>query len=148
MSGVPASRWSSCTACGPTTSTRSSTGSPAKQSRTTSRCAGSKSGTTSPGRSTTAPVSGHIPLWNEIPFFQGQKKIVLRNCGLINPDDIEEYIAVGGYQSLYKVLIEGTPELVNEQAQGVQAARPRRRRLLDRHQVGVPAQGERATASS
>jgi NADH-quinone oxidoreductase subunit F len=56
-----------------------------------------------------------IPHWNEIPFFQGQTKIVLRNCGLINPDDIEEYIAIGGYQSLYKVLIDGTPELANEQ---------------------------------
>jgi NADH-quinone oxidoreductase subunit F len=56
-----------------------------------------------------------IPVWNEIPFFQGQKKIVLRNCGLINPDDIEEYIAIGGYQSLYKVLIDGTPEAANEQ---------------------------------
>jgi formate dehydrogenase iron-sulfur subunit len=56
-----------------------------------------------------------IPHWRDIPFFKGQKKIVLRNCGLINPDDIEEYIAIGGYQSLYKVLIDGTPELVNEQ---------------------------------
>jgi NADH-quinone oxidoreductase subunit F len=56
-----------------------------------------------------------IPIWNEVPFFKGQKKIVLRNCGLINPDDIEEYIAIGGYQSLYKVLIDGTPELVNEE---------------------------------
>jgi len=34
-----------------------------------------------------------VPNWNEIPFFNGQVKIVLRNCGLINPDDIEEYIA-------------------------------------------------------
>ena len=50
-----------------------------------------------------------------MPFFKGQKKIVLRNCGLINPDDIEEYIAVGGYQSLYKVLRDGTPESVIEQ---------------------------------
>jgi NADH-quinone oxidoreductase subunit F len=57
----------------------------------------------------------NIPTWNEIPFFRGQKKIVLRNCGLINPDDIEESIAIGGYQSLYKVLIDGTPELANEQ---------------------------------
>ncbi len=56
-----------------------------------------------------------IPSWNEIPFFRGQKKIVLRNCGLINPEDIEEYIAVGGYLSLYKVLIDGTPEAVIEQ---------------------------------
>ncbi|WP_348262899.1 NADH-ubiquinone oxidoreductase-F iron-sulfur binding region domain-containing protein [Telmatobacter sp. DSM 110680] len=55
-----------------------------------------------------------IPLWNSIPFFKGQKKIVLRNAGLINPEDIEEYIAVGGYQSLYKVLIDGRPESIVE----------------------------------
>jgi NADH-quinone oxidoreductase subunit F len=55
-----------------------------------------------------------VPLWSEVPFFQGQKKIVLRNCGFINPDDIEEYIAVGGYQALYKVLIDGRPESVIE----------------------------------
>ena len=40
-----------------------------------------------------------LPLWSEIPFFSGQKRIVLRNCGLICPDDIDEYIAVGGYQA-------------------------------------------------
>ncbi|MGB9433429.1 MAG: NADH-ubiquinone oxidoreductase-F iron-sulfur binding region domain-containing protein, partial [Candidatus Acidiferrum sp.] len=56
-----------------------------------------------------------IPLWSDVPFFKGQKKIVLRNCGFINPDDIEEYIAIGGYQSLYKVLIDGRPENVIEQ---------------------------------
>ena len=56
-----------------------------------------------------------LPEWSEIPFFKPQKKIVLRNCGLINPDDIDEYIAIGGYQALYKVLIEGHPEMVIEQ---------------------------------
>ena len=56
-----------------------------------------------------------IAPWNAIPFFKGQKKIVLRNCGLINPEDIEEYVAVGGYQALYKVLIDGRPETVIEQ---------------------------------
>ena len=56
-----------------------------------------------------------VPSWNEVPFFKGQKKIVLRNCGLINPDDIEEYIAVGGYQALYKTLIDDKPETVIEQ---------------------------------
>jgi NADH-quinone oxidoreductase subunit F len=69
-------------------------------------------------------ITGHVrygqgfpelPPWQEIPFFRSQKKIVLRNCGLINPDDIEEYIAVGGYQALYKVLIENRPESVIEQ---------------------------------
>ena len=65
-----------------------------------------------------------IPSWNTIPFFKGQKKIVLRNCGIINPSDIEEYIAVGGYQALYKVLIDGRPESVIEQ---IKAARLRGR---------------------
>ena len=65
-----------------------------------------------------------IPVWNEVPFFKGQKMIVLRICGLINPDDIEEYIGVGGYQALYKVLIDGRRESVIEQ---VKAARLRGR---------------------
>jgi len=56
-----------------------------------------------------------VPAWSEVPFFKGQKKIVLRNCGLINPDDIEEYIAVGGYQALYKTLIDAKPEAIVEQ---------------------------------
>ncbi len=56
-----------------------------------------------------------LPLWKEVPFFKGQKKIVLRNCGLISPDDIEEYIAVGGYQALYKVLIDARPDVTIEQ---------------------------------
>jgi len=56
-----------------------------------------------------------IPHWHDVPFFKAQKKIVLRDCGLINPDDIEEYIAVGGYMSLYKVLIDAKPEVVIEQ---------------------------------
>jgi NADH-quinone oxidoreductase subunit F len=46
----------------------------------------------------------NIPLWNEIPFFKGQKKVVLRNCGMINPEDIEEYIAVGGYHALFQAM--------------------------------------------
>jgi NADH-quinone oxidoreductase subunit F len=56
-----------------------------------------------------------IPHWHEVPFFKGQKKIVLRNAGLISPTDIEEYLAVGGYEALYKVLIDGNPEAVIEQ---------------------------------
>ena len=56
-----------------------------------------------------------VPSWGQVPFFHGQVKIVLRNCGLINPDDIEEYIGVGGYQALYKVLIDQNPAAVLEQ---------------------------------
>ena len=65
-----------------------------------------------------------LPSWHEVPFFAGQKKIVLRNCGFIDPDDIEEYVAVGGYQALYKVLIDNQPASVIEQ---IKAARLRGR---------------------
>jgi bidirectional [NiFe] hydrogenase diaphorase subunit len=46
------------------------------------------------------------------PFFMSQKKIVLENCGVIDPERIEEYIAAGGYESLYDVLTAKTPEEV------------------------------------
>lgn len=47
-----------------------------------------------------------------IPFFARQKKIVLENCGQIDPEKIEEYIAVGGYEALAKVLTQMTPDEV------------------------------------
>ena len=53
-----------------------------------------------------------VPAWNEIPFFKGQKKIVLRDSGLINPEDIEEYIGIGGYSSLMKTLTTMTTDSV------------------------------------
>lgn len=47
-----------------------------------------------------------------IPFFARQRKIVLGNCGQIDPERIEEYIAVGGYEAPAKVLTGMTPEEV------------------------------------
>ena len=48
-------------------------------------------------------------------FFENQVRIVLRNCGKIDPGLIEEYIAVGGYQALQKVITSMTPEqIINE----------------------------------
>jgi NADP-reducing hydrogenase subunit HndC len=46
----------------------------------------------------------------EIGFYKKQKRIVLRNCGVINPESIEEYIAVGGYEALGRALTEQTPQ--------------------------------------
>ncbi len=43
-------------------------------------------------------------------FYKSQKRIVLRNCGVIDPDNIDEYIAMDGYAALGKVLTEMTPE--------------------------------------
>lgn len=51
-----------------------------------------------------------VKFMNDIPFFKLQKKIVLRNCGQINPEKIDEYIAVGGYEALGKVLTSMTPQ--------------------------------------
>jgi bidirectional [NiFe] hydrogenase diaphorase subunit len=48
------------------------------------------------------------------PFFTRQVKIVLENAGSIDPDRIEEYVAVGGYQALSQVLHEQTPQDVIE----------------------------------
>ena len=50
----------------------------------------------------------------ETDFYKKQMRIALRNCGVINPENIEEYIAVDGYQALGKVLTEMTPEQVIE----------------------------------
>ena len=50
-----------------------------------------------------------IPL-NETNFYKKQHRVALRNCGVINPEDIEEYIGTGGYEALGTVLTEKTPE--------------------------------------
>jgi NADH-quinone oxidoreductase subunit F/NADP-reducing hydrogenase subunit HndC len=51
----------------------------------------------------------------DIEFYQKQVRVVLRNCGVINPESIDEYIAREGYSGLEKVLFDWTPEeLINE----------------------------------
>jgi NADH:ubiquinone oxidoreductase subunit F (NADH-binding)/NAD-dependent dihydropyrimidine dehydrogenase PreA subunit/(2Fe-2S) ferredoxin len=56
-----------------------------------------------------------IPLYKEFPFFKKQVKVALRNCGFIDSERIEEYIAKGGYYVLLKVLTEMKPEEVIEE---------------------------------
>lgn len=50
------------------------------------------------------PPLSDIPYLEEIPFFKDQMKIALRNCGYIDPDRIEEYMARGGYSAFLHVL--------------------------------------------
>mgnify|MGYP006287237115 FL=1 len=52
---------------------------------------------------------------DDLSFYQKQFRIVLRNCGFINPESIEEYIARDGYAALEKVLTEMSPEDVIEE---------------------------------
>ncbi|MBR6406836.1 MAG: 4Fe-4S binding protein [Lachnospiraceae bacterium] len=47
---------------------------------------------------------------NETRFYKAQNRVVLRNCGVIDPENIDEYIAMDGYAALGKVLTEMTPE--------------------------------------
>ncbi|MBR4821408.1 NADH-quinone oxidoreductase subunit NuoF [bacterium] len=47
---------------------------------------------------------------NDTKFYRAQMRIALRNCGVINPEDINEYIAMDGYAALGKVLTEMKPE--------------------------------------
>lgn len=49
---------------------------------------------------------------NETTFYKKQHRIALRNCGVINPESIDEYIGTGGYEALGKVLTEMTPDEV------------------------------------
>jgi NADH:ubiquinone oxidoreductase subunit F (NADH-binding)/(2Fe-2S) ferredoxin/NAD-dependent dihydropyrimidine dehydrogenase PreA subunit len=55
------------------------------------------------------------PHYHQVPFYNKQLKIALRNCGFINPDHLDEYVARGGYFSLHKALFEMKPEEIIEE---------------------------------
>ncbi len=56
-----------------------------------------------------------IPHRQDIPFYKKQQFIVLRNCGTVNPENIDDYVAAGGYQALKDVLTKMSPEQVIEE---------------------------------
>jgi NADH-quinone oxidoreductase subunit F len=53
-----------------------------------------------------------VPTYSEIDFYKKQRRLILRNCGHINPERIDDYIATKGYQALKKVLSQMSPEQV------------------------------------
>ena len=55
-------------------------------------------------------ISEKVPSLAETGFYKKQKRVALRNCGVINPENIDEYIAMDGYFALAKVLKEMTPD--------------------------------------
>ncbi len=60
-------------------------------------------------------TAGAVPHYSELPFYSKQMRITLKNCGYINPDNIDEYIGRDGYQGLAKALLEMTPDdVINE----------------------------------
>ena len=58
---------------------------------------------------------------DELNFYKKQKRIALKNCGVVNPEDIDEYIAFDGYKALEKVLTKMNEEEVIEV---IKASRP------------------------
>jgi NADH-quinone oxidoreductase subunit F len=59
-------------------------------------------------------LAKNIPILEKIPFYGKQLKVALRNCGYLDPDNIEEYIARGGFFSLHKCLTEIEPSEIIE----------------------------------
>lgn len=60
-----------------------------------------------------APVKeDQVPSYKELDFYRKQYRVALRNCGSINPEQIQEYIAREGYGSLEKAVYDMTPEQV------------------------------------
>lgn len=55
----------------------------------------------------------YIEKWHKLNFYSKQERIALKNCGKINPEKIEEYIALDGYQALYKALHMSRDEVID-----------------------------------
>lgn len=59
------------------------------------------------------PVTNEaISTYRDIDFYRKQKRLILRNCGHINPESIDDYIATGGYRALKKALSQMSPDQV------------------------------------
>jgi NADH:ubiquinone oxidoreductase subunit F (NADH-binding)/(2Fe-2S) ferredoxin len=62
------------------------------------------------------PKTGRkLPLYAKIDFYKKQKRVILQNCGKIDPEDIDEYVQRGGYTALAKALSElGSQQVIEE----------------------------------
>jgi NADH-quinone oxidoreductase subunit F len=75
---------------------------------------------------------------HEHPFLKGQRRVLLENSGVIDPESIDDYIANGGYSAWTKVLFDMSPEEV-VRGQGIERPRSWRCRLSGWYQVGERA---------
>ena len=74
---------------------------------------------------------------DELTFYKKQKRIALKNCGVINPEDIDEYIAFDGYLALEKVLTKMSGEEVIDVIKSSRTSWTWRSRFSYRKKVGV-----------
>ncbi len=59
------------------------------------------------------PVTGNpVPIYRDIPFYKQQERNILKGCGKIDPEDIDDYFSAGGYRAIRKAIFEMAPEEV------------------------------------
>ena len=80
---------------------------------------------------------------DELTFYGKQKRIALQNCGIIDPECIDEYIAFDGYKALEKVLLEMSQDEVIEEITKSQLRRQRWSRVSSRQEMDVYKNGKR-----
>ena len=86
----------------------------------------------------TVHEDGEILPLSKTNFYAKQMRIALKNCGVIDPENIEEYIALDGYFALHKVLTEMTQDqVIDTMLASGRTARPRRRWFPDRQKMGI-----------
>jgi len=67
------------------------------------------------------PTTGEpIAKWTDIPFYNRQQKMITAQWGFINPEDIEDYIAIGGYRAARQAVLALTPEEIIEEVKSSQ----------------------------
>ena len=71
-------------------------------------------------------------IFGDAKFFGKQMRIALRNCGIIDPENIDDYLSLRGYEALAKVLTDMTPKQVIEEVKLSGLARQGRSRIPDR----------------
>lgn len=74
---------------------------------------------------------------DELTFYKKQKRIALKNCGVINPEDIDEYIAFDGYVALQKVLTSMSQDDVIDIIKSSRTSWTWRSRFSNREKVGI-----------
>ena len=79
----------------------------------------------------------NVPQFRDLPFTGKQIRIALSNCGIIDPEKIEEYIARDGYRALARALADVVARGSHSRNQRIRPARSRRRGILDRHEMGT-----------
>ena len=85
-------------------------------------------------------------IYGDVAFFNRQSRVALRHNGIIDPESLDDFFHYRGFQAMANVLAKGRLAVGDRRGDPVEAARPRRRRLSDRAEVGDGFQGGRANA--